>query len=404
MNREYRVTATIAKSGGNDPPATKRPATNRLDAIDLMRGFVMVLMAVDHSSGQFNRGRVMADGAFSWHAGTPLPAAQFLTRWMTHLCAPSFVFLAGTALALSTARRLGGGDGTRESTGERQASIDRHLLLRGLFIASCELVPSLFWMPRGRYLFQVLYAIGSSYLFMIPLRRLPGALLTALAVTVLVFGEALVRAAGWGAPGAPGPTPAVAVLLFVPGSVGRVFVAYPTLYWLAFMALGFVFGQWLERRPDPARIRRFLLLSGVLSLGLFAVVRGVNAYGNMGILREGPALVQWLHVSKYPPSLSFAALELGLGALVLALLFALEHPATSLFGRFLLVLGRTPMFFYLLHIPLLALTAKALGVEESLGLGAAYGFAALAVLVLYPACVRYGAYKLAHPGGIARYV
>jgi uncharacterized membrane protein len=400
MNPEYRVTATIAKSDGKDLTAAKPRISNRLVAIDLMRGFVMVLMAVDHSSGQFNRGRVMADGAFSWHAGTPLPTAQFLTRWITHLCAPSFVFLAGTALALSTGRRLGGGNGTREG----QASIDRHLLLRGLFIASCELVPSLFWMPRGKYLFQVLYAIGSSYLFMIPLRRLPGALLAALALAVLVFGEALVRAAGWGGSGAPGSTPAVAVLLLVPGSVGRVFVAYPTLYWLAFMALGFVFGQWLERRPDPARIRRFLVLSGALSLGLFAVVRGANAYGNMGILRDGPALVQWLHVSKYPPSLSFAALELGLAALVLALLFALEHPVTSFFGRFLLVFGRTPMFFYLLHIPLLALTAKALGVEESLGLGAAYGFAALAVLVLYPACVWYGAYKLAHPTGIARYV
>jgi len=401
MDRQYPVTGMIAKGDGSERSSerssarstTNEPRAKRLVAVDLLRGLVMVLMAVDHSSGVFNRGRVMLDGAFSWHAGTPLPAAQFLTRWMTHVCAPTFVFLAGTSLALSTAHRL--------RKGESHASIDRHLLLRGAFIASAELVPSLFWMPRGRYLLQVLYAIGSSYLFMIPLRRLPSAFLAAFAVIVLVFAEGVVHSAGWGPPDA---TPVIASLLLVPGSHGRFFVAYPTLYWLALMLLGFVFGRWLDRRPDTAHVRRLLLGSAGLLLALFAVVRGANGYGNMAVLRDGPAVVQWLHVSKYPPSLSFVALELGIAAFVLSCLFALERPESSAVARFLIVFGRTPMFFYLLHIPLLALTAWALGVQGTLGLGAAYGFAGLAVLVLYPACRWYGGYRVAHPAGIARYV
>ncbi|HEX3771260.1 MAG TPA: heparan-alpha-glucosaminide N-acetyltransferase domain-containing protein [Polyangiaceae bacterium] len=368
------------------------PASVRLGAIDVVRGLVIVLMAVDHSSGEFNRGRLMADGAFSWHPGTWLPAGQFLTRWMTHLCAPTFVFLAGTSLALSSARHA--------AKGESAASIDRHMALRGLFIIAAEIVPSLFWMPLGRALFQVLYAIGSSYLWMIPLRRLPSAVLVALAVAVLAGAEAFVSAMGWGR----GPTPVLASLLLVPGAHGPVFIAYPTLGWLAIMVLGFVFGRWLTGRPPAARVRRFLFAAGAMLLALFLVVRGLNGYGNMGLLRESGALVQWLHVSKYPPSLTFAALELGIAAVLLGLAFAFDRPEAALPGRVLAVFGRTPMFFYLLHIPLLALTAKALGVQGTLGLKAAYGFAALAALALYPACVAYGRYRIAHPNGIARYV
>jgi hypothetical protein len=152
------------------------------------------------------------------------------------------------------------------------------------------------------------------------------------------------------------------------------------------------------------RVRRSLFVAAALLLALFAVVRGANAYGNMGVLRDGGSLVQWLHVSKYPPSLSFAALELGIASLLLALVFELDRPEATRVGRVLVVFGRTPMFFYLLHIPLLALTAKVLHVEGTLGIKASFGFAALAALVLYPACIGYGRYKTQHPGGIARYV
>lgn len=370
------------------------PATasrNRIVAIDWMRGLVMVLMALDHTSGEFNAGRIFSDGAFLYKAGTALPTAQFLTRFVTHTCAPSFVTLAGTSLALSLARR------SRESA----ASIDRHLLIRGLVIAGCELWVSLFWMPWGHFLFQVLYAIGTSYLLMIPLRRLPSPVLLAIAAGIVVFGEAIVRACGWGA---SGPAPLPVALLLVPGPQGRVIIAYPTLYWLALMLFGFVFGRLISARPDRRRVQRGLVAAGALLLALFAVVRGANGYGNMALLRGDDSLVQWLHVSKYPPSLSFVLLELGILSLSLAALQVLESRVTPSADGVLLVLGQTPMFFYLLHIPVLVLTAHALGVEHALGLGATYAIAAVVVAVLYPACRAYRRYKTAHPDGWTRYL
>jgi len=366
---------------------------SRLVALDWMRGLVMVLMAVDHSSGEFNAGKLMADGAFMYKPGTPLPVDQFLTRWMTHLCAPTFVFLAGTAMALSIRRR--------SARGESAGSIDRHLFLRGLVITGFELVPSAFWLPPGRYLLQVLYAIGTSFLFMIPLRRLPVPAIVAVALGILLSSEAVIGLSGWGP---PERTPLLAGLLLVPGYRGTIIVAYPTLHWLAMMLLGWAFGQTLSTQLAPALFARRLAVAGALLLAMLVVVRGANGYGNMSLLREGGSVVQWLHVSKYPPSFSFVTLELGLGALALGALTLIAMRVAASENGLLLVLGRTPMFFYLLHIPLLALVAKGLGLEHKLGLGAAYGFAALVIIVLYPVCRFYGRYKAAHPNGIVRYI
>jgi uncharacterized membrane protein len=370
---------------------------SRLLALDWMRGLVMLLMAIDHASGEFNAGRLVTDSTLLYKPGTALPAAQFLTRWVTHLCAPTFVFLAGVALALSLARRV--------EQGERPLSIDRYLLVRGLVILAAELVPSYFWMPKGQYLFQVLYAIGSAYLFMIPLRRLPVPLAVALGVLVLVGAEALLGAAGWSS---PEKTPLLATLLLIAGRRGAVFVAYPTWHWLAILLLGWGFGHVLRRRPPAQQLRpRELLLAGVGCLVLFGAVRGVNAYGNLGLLREDGSLVQWLHVSKYPPSLGYVALELGLMLLILAMLAQIARvtpPSASSGSGPLVVFGQTSMFFYLLHIPLLALGAQVLGVEHKLGLGATYGFAALVALLLFPACLWYRGYRAAHPTSFTRYL
>src|SRR5438034_841477 len=161
------------------------PPAARLPALDWLRGIVMILMTVDHASGAFNAGRLMSDSAGMYHPGMPLPAAQFLTRWITHLCAPTFVFLAGTALALSVARR--------SAAGERPASIDRHIVTRGLFIAALDPL----WMSLGffawrMFILQVLYAIGISLVCMAALRRLPRAALVLGGVALIVGVDALV--------------------------------------------------------------------------------------------------------------------------------------------------------------------------------------------------------------------
>src|SRR5256885_1687007 len=111
----------------------------RLAPIDQMRGLVMVLMALDHSSEAFNAGRLFTDATFLYQSGTPLPAAQFMTRWITHLCAPTFVFLAGVGLAFTVRRKVAGG--------ESPWAIDRYLAIRGLLIAAFEIWVSLFLVP-----------------------------------------------------------------------------------------------------------------------------------------------------------------------------------------------------------------------------------------------------------------
>ncbi len=370
------------------------PRGQRLIALDLMRGLVMVLMALDHSSEAFNRGRVFTDSVAFYHPGTHLPAAQFLTRWLTHLCAPTFLFLAGAGLAFNVEKE--------RAQGKSALFIDRFLLVRGVVIAAFELWISYFVMPKGMFLFQVLYAIGTSYVLMIPLRRLPTWAVFAVSLS-LMLGLEFACNAIHKMSGAP---PLWLTLLFVGGQPKPLIVAYPTLHWFAIMLLGWVFGQSLIRRPAAPRVTaRKLLQVGLGLLIGFLVVRGVNGYGNMSLLRDDGSLVQWLHVSKYPPGLSYLTLELGLCFLGLALFFGVFSEARAPgANHVLLVLGQTPMFFYLLHFPLLVVSAHVLGVEQTLGLGAAYLAAAAVVTLLYPACLLYRRYKAAHKDGWPRYI
>ena len=193
--------------------------------------------------------------------------------------------------------------------------------------------------------------------------------------------------------------------MFLPGRTSHLVVAYPALHWLMVMLLGFCFGNALLVAPrEPTRLTRPLLVWGGAALVGFAIVRGRNGYGNMGLYREDGSLVQWLHVSKYPPGLSYLSLELGLCFLCLAGFFWLSARRPPRPANLLLVLGQTPLFFYLLHFPLLVLSARLLGVESRLGLGATFLGAAGAVLVLYPACRAYRRYKAAHKSGWARFI
>lgn len=360
-----------------------------------MRGIVMILMAIDHASGAFNAGRLFSDSARFYKVGTVLPLGQFLTRWMTHLCAPTFVFLAGAAAALSLERRLRDGESPR--------TVDRYLVQRGLLIAALDPLWMTLGFTGGRvFLLQVLYAIGSSLVAMALLRRLPQALLIGGSLAIMLGGEAL--AGGLLALiGAKSP-PLWLAMTVSGGQFPGLIVGYPTLPWLAIMMLGWAFGRWLAfgRAEHP---ERRLAVAGIGALLLFVLVRGANRYGNMLLLRENDSLVQWLHVSKYPPGLSYDTLELGLMALVLAVLFRLaRRSACSPPLSFLLVLGQSAFFFYLLHVHLLELASFALGWHSKLGLDSAYLGAAAIVAVLYPACVRYRRYKQAHPEGWTRYL
>jgi uncharacterized membrane protein len=368
----------------------------RLWAVDVLRGLVIALMTVDHASEAFNAGRLFTDSAFFYKAGTPLPAAQFFTRWITHLCAPTFVLLAGVALAISSERRA--------ARGESQASIGRHVLVRGLLLVAFEV----FWMSPvmlapGRVLFQVLYALGGSLVCMSFLRRLPDRALFGLGLALAIGSEAVVGLLS--AAGVARTIPAA--LLFSGGFFfdRKWIIAYPLVPWLSIMCLGWALGRQILAwgQDAPRRAAPSLAAAGVLSVMSFVVLRGVDGYGNMMLHRDDASLVQWLHVSKYPPSVTFITLEIGLAALVLAALFALDARRPG-FARPLALLGQASLFYYLLHIHLLKLAAWALGVADKLGLGATWLAAAVALVALFPVCVRYQRYKAAHPASLARYV
>ena len=378
-------------------------SSSRIAAIDWMRGFVMILMAVDHASIMFNTGRLAADSGYpleslGYVTGSALPLGQFLTRWVTHICAPTFLFLSGTSLALSVERRLAAGDTSRR--------VDLHLITRGLILIALDATYISFAVLGGRgVLLQVLYAIGVSLILMVPLRRLPTRWLVAVALLWFVGGEALTSLVA-----SPASERSFAAALSVaPVEWPILLVMYPALPWLAMMALGWAFGRYLLRQPEGAglgRAGRVCLLGGLAGLVVFGLVRGLNAYGNMFLYREDGSLAQWLHVSKYPPSLAFTAAELGLMGLFLAALFALERALAKAPrpGNPVLVFGQTALFFYLLHFAVLFLFAQGSGLVGQAGLLATWVAAGAALVPLYPICLWYRRYKSEHPRGWPQYI
>ena len=316
------TTALLMPTEGPTLPSQPACVTTRVIALDWMRGLVMVLMTVDHASEMFNAGRHVSDAFFLYKPGTPLPVVQFLVRWMTHLCAPTFVFLAGASLGLSTMRRL--------RAGESEVSIDRSILIRGLLIAALDPLWMSWALTQGSILLQVLFAIGASFVCMVPLRRLHSGTLACMAVGLMFFGEAII---GGLTKLFGGSLPLPLALLLSGGLFGKLIIGYPLLPWLAIMMLGWVFGRHLLRQQPAPKPDQWLRTGGLVALAIFAIVRGVNGYGNLLLFRDDQSLPQWLHVSKYPPSLSFYTLELGLMALMLWFFVSLAGRTERTFFR-----------------------------------------------------------------------
>ena len=367
------------------------PFSGRLTAIDAMRGLVMVLMALDHASYAFNAGRFARDSAAWWTPGTEIPTVQFLMRGLPHFGAPTFVFLAGLVLALSIAKR--------RAMGESERAIDGFLLKRGLFILLLDPL----WMSFGygtRFLFQVMYAIGTSFCCMIGLRRLDYRFLLIIGLATILLDEVLAGLALWAGGGRPG---FFGALLITGGSIiNKAFVLYPLLPWLAFMVLGWACGRYMLLKKSACPIGFFIKV-GLGSLIVFVVVRGINGYGNMALLRDNLSFVQWLHVSKYPPSISFSALGMGIMFLLLALFGAWYQRRPGSPANPLLVFGRTPLFFYVIHVHLLAVAAHLLGMYKTGGLKETLAATILVLMILYPLCRWFGSIKKSHSGSFLRY-
>jgi len=362
--------------------------SERNEAIDLLRGLVMVIMVLDHARD-------------FWGGFTPDPndleitnEALFFTRWITNICAPVFVFLAGTSACLY---------GSRRST--EQVSL--FLLTRGLWLVLLEMtVCKYVWIPEPGYslvLMQVIWAIGCSMIVLAGLVHF-GTVVTGLIGLLIVVGH---NALDFLTPADFGNAAAFWTMLHEGGRIVLSddlvwIVSYPLLPWIGLMALGYSFGASVNL--PGSRRRAIYMGSGLTLIALFVVLRLFNLYGD-GTLWSSQAspsftLLSFLNTTKYPPSLLFLLMTMGPALCILALL---ENWGSG--GRVrdaLLTFGQVPLFFYVLHLYLLRFSAAPVsfalyGSEAAspppgpagsamLGLGAAYAAWVIAIALLYPAC------------------
>ena len=355
----------------------------------------MVIMLIDHASMSLDGSHKLTavDSArFPDAAMAALPGFDFFTRWIAHICAPTFVLLAGTALALSVERRV--------AKGLDAWTIDKGTLIRGAIIALLD--PTLMSLGSGYWNIGVLAAIGLSMMSMAFLRRLNTSLMVGLALGWMVFGEAITGLV-WHPPGNSSP---VAALLCANYGSPTLLIHYPFIPWLAVMMLGWALGRHiLNYNADKTRVAPATLLcvAGVLSLVVFFIVRAGRGYGDMFLPRADGSWQQWLHVSKYPPSLTYYSLELGLLGLCLAFLMKIEPRVGVRANGPLLVFGQTAMFYYLLHRLVLEIPATYFGLRGIGNISTTYIVWALMLPPLYFTCRWYRTFKASHPDSFLKY-
>lgn len=309
-----------------------RVSTQRIAAVDIVRGAVMVLMALDHVRDWITNLRYSPEDLRQASFGL------FATRWVTHFCAPTFFLLAGVGIGLLSARGL------------RHQALSRFLATRGIWL----LVLELFITPVGwQFGFQlipafalVLWALGWSMLLMALIVRLPVHITASLSL-LLIAGHNLLDAIR---PESLGALAGLWRFLHVPGFAvpGVLFVAYPLVPWVGVMALGYALAG--VYRWDPGRRRRWLVWWGLAASVLFVAVRALNGYGDPApwSSQRTPllTLASFLNTRKYPPSLDF--LLMTLGPVLIALAGA--ERARGRWASWLAVYGRVPLFFYVAHI------------------------------------------------------
>ena len=302
----------------------------RLDTVDLLRGLVIALMVLDHTRDYFHVCAYTLDPTDPARTHVWL----FLTRWITHLCAPTFVFLAGVSIYL------------QQVNGKDPAQLTRFLLSRGMWLIVLELTVVGFGLNFAPFLFlQVIWAIGVSMILLAGLIWLPRAA-AAIIGAVIVAGHQLL------APIDPADVGALAPLWTLAFEFGPLFglgfIAYPAIPWFGVMCLGYAIGPVFTQ--DPARRNRMLRMLALTAIALFFVIRALNGYGDPAPWTSFPeasrTAMSFFNVSKYPPSLLFVLITLGVSLLCL---LAFQH-LRGLLARVLLAYGRTPLFTYVLHI------------------------------------------------------
>src|SRR5689334_16874130 len=321
----------------------------RIDSIDLLRGIVMVIMMLDHT-----RDFVHNAAQFDPTDLSSTNVALFLTRWITHFCAPVFVFLAGTGAYLQLAR------------GKSKAELSRFLVTRGLWLIFLELTIvklGVFFNPDIHFLgfLQVIWVIGVSMIVLAMLIYLPKSVIAAFGVLMSALHNLLdnIPVHAWQGPGTPAPSVGAKLwmLLHKPffgfpvlwDGTPLILVIYPLIPWIGVMAVGYVFGALYQL--DTPRRRRLLIIIGSVATLLFIVIRAINIYGDPSQWSQQKNFVftvlSFVNTTKYPPSLLFLLMTLGPAILALALFES--STAGGALRNFFVTFGRVPLFFYILQ-------------------------------------------------------
>lgn len=375
----------------------------RIESIDLLKGIVMVIMALDHVRDYFHYGAFIFDP--SNPALTTVPV--FFTRWITNFCAPIFCFLAGLS-AFFVGRR------------KNKKELSAFLLKRGLWLVFIEFtIVNFAWyfdVYFGTPGLLVIWSLGISMIALATLVHLPYKAILVFSL-VLIFGHNLLD-------GVHGESMLWSAFhemrVFDLGGGHKFYIDYPVIPWIAVMSLGYCFGTLYEPAVDPKRRRKMLNLLGISSILLFVIVRSINGYGDLVPWKTYETAVQtmmsFLAATKYPPSLVYLLMTLGPAFLFLANSEHVKGIITNFFSTF----GRVPFFYYILHlylIHLLALVAAELtgfgwknmiltdwvvAVPELKGYGfdlwTVYVVWIVVIAILYPLCHRFDSYKMNHRG------
>jgi uncharacterized membrane protein len=312
--------------------------SKRIQSIDLVRGVIMIIMALDHSRDFFHIGVGLDQDPLDFATTTPI---LFMSRWITHFCAPVFVFLSGTSIFLYG------------SKGKTKKQVAVFLFTRGVWLMLAEIFIIL---PLWNFYFsmmflQVIWAIGLCMVVLAGLQFLPYRLLLVIGALIVVGHNLLdnysVSAPFWSAL-------AWSILhqengLYLSKQF-MIVVQYPFLPWLGLMILGFAAGKLYLPAVRTAYRRRFLTTAGILAIMAFVILRWINTYGDMHhwtVQRDALyTFFDFIKVTKYPPSLLYMLITMGPALIFLSV----AEKITGKWADKIIVFGKVPFFYYVLHV------------------------------------------------------
>ncbi len=374
------------------------PSRERINSIDLLKGLVMVIMALDHTRDYFHWSSYFFPPENPDKTTLPI----FFTRWITHFCAPAFSFLAGISAFIV---------GTRKS----KKDLSAFLLKRGLWLVFIELtIVNFAWFfdPLFRSpSLAVIWALGISMIVLALLVHLPKNIILLFSL-LLIFGHDLFDKFH-------NPGYAWAILhdggFFEYPNGYHLSIIYPLVPWIAVMSLGYYFGSFYDKNFDSVKRRKYFNGIGITSIVLFILLRFLNVYGDPIGFKDYDSLskdiISFMNPNKYPPSLLYLLMTMGIAFIFLANSEKLKGRVVNFFSVF----GRVPFFYYILHIYLIHFTAMIFAQFSGFGwkkmiwpdfgpfypdiVGFGYGLSVVymvwigVILILYPFCRKFDEYK-----------